>query len=182
MNLDDLTPDQMEAVLEILRAARVLARAALLYPEFERQHPEVLDLLAVFVERLGDGLHGHASATAGVRSPAVRRAQLRLERPMSLVDVCQLAHAAPEAVREALRPLLALVQPPGDGPAAESLLPDAAASARTAGRAVATAIEAEADGAVDPGEEDAIDRAATEATALTTLQARNAARRRGGAR
>lgn len=132
------------------------------YPEVERARPAVLDDVAELVVGLAEGLHGRASATAGVRSAAYRRQQLRGEHSISLTDLCQLAQDAPEAVATALRPLLArLGYQLAPLPAAPvSLVQTCAQVAHAAGEAVSEGLEAAEDGLVDAAEALRIDRAA----------------------
>lgn len=82
--------------------APVRDRLAERHPEVERVRPAVLDDVAELVVGVAEALHGRASATAGVRSAAYRRQQLRGEHSISLTDLCQLAQDAPEAEKDLL--------------------------------------------------------------------------------
>ncbi len=143
--------------------APVRDRLAERHPDIERSRPEVLDLVAEFRVEMGDALHGQASATAGVRSAAYRRQQLRGEHPLTDVDVAQLILDAPEAVAAALRPLVARLgyqlTPLPD--ASAGIVRTCAQIARTAGEAVDEGLGATEDGRVDAEEERRIGEAAT---------------------
>lgn len=173
-------------VPELEQAEPVRDQLSLHYPEVERRRPELLDVTAEAVALLAEGLHGRASATAGVRSPAYRRQQLRGEHSLSLVDLVQLAHDAPEAVAGALGPLVALLgyqlAPRPEQPS--SLVMTSARVSEAAGEAVSTALRAVEDGDVSEREESEISRAATalERAAAELRAGASGARRRSIAR
>lgn len=178
-------PGLAPTVPELGHAEPVRDQLSLHYPEVERRRPELLDVVAEAVALLAEGLHGRASATAGVRSPAYRRQQLRGEHSLSLVDLVQLASDAPEAVAGALGPVVALLGyqlAPRPGQPSSLLLTSARVS-EAAGDAVSTTLRAVEDGSVTELEESEIARAATalERAAAELRAGAREVRRRGPA-